>query len=101
MKLEKYPRQRLVIVAEAALERRLVQDVKRFGAHGYTVFDVRGAGERPRDGAIEADRTIYMEVVCEEEVADQIAQHVLAVYATNYSVMMYFSDVKVLRPGKF
>ena len=102
MKLEKYPRQLLVIITEAALEKRLVQDVKRLGAHGYTVFDVRGGGEHgAREGAIEADRTIHMEVVCEEAVADQIAQHVLTTYAVNYSVTMYFADVKVLRPGKY
>lgn len=102
MTLEKYPRQLLVIIAEAALEKRLVQDVKRFGAHGYTVFDVRGGGSHgERSGMIEADRTIHMEVVCEEAVADQIARHVLDVYAPHYSVTMYFADVKVLRPAKY
>lgn len=102
MKLDKYPRQLLVIITEAALEKRLVQDVKRLGAHGYTVFDVRGGGAHgERDGSIEADRNIHMEVVCEESVADQIAHHVLTAYARNYSVTMYFADVKVLRPAKY
>lgn len=102
MKLDKYPRQLLVIIAEAALEKRLAHDVKRLGAHGYTVFDVRGSGTHgTREGAIDADRTIHMEVVCEEAVADQIAHHVLKTYAPNYSVTMYFADVKVLRPAKY
>ncbi|HEY4542743.1 MAG TPA: transcriptional regulator [Noviherbaspirillum sp.] len=102
MTLEKYPRQLLVIIAEAALEKRLVQDAKRFGAHGYTVFDVRGGGTHgEREGMIEADRTIHMEIICEEAVADQIARHVLTSYASNYSVTLYFADVKVLRPGKY
>lgn len=102
MKLDKYPRQLLVIIAEAALEKRLVQDVKRLGAHGYTMFDVRGGGaEREREGMLEADRTIRMEVVCEEAVADGIAYHVLTTYAVNYSVTLYFADVKVLRPAKY
>jgi nitrogen regulatory protein P-II 2 len=101
-KLDKYPRQLLVIITEAALEKRLVQDVKRLGAHGYTVFDVRGGGAGPdREGMLEADRTIHMEVVCEQVVADQIAHHVLTTYAVHYSVTMYFADVQVLRPGKY
>ncbi len=102
MTLEKFPRQLLVIIAEAALEKRLVQDAKRYGAHGYTIFDVRGGGtEGERSGMIEAERTIHMEIVCEEPVADQIARHVLTAYAPYYSVTMYFADVKVLRPAKY
>lgn len=102
MKLDKYPRQLLVIIAEAVLEKHLVQDVKRLGAHGYTIFDVRGGGTGgERSGMIEADRTIHMEVVCEEAVADRIAHHVLTVYAPHYSVTMYFAEVKVLRPAKY
>lgn len=102
MTLDKYARQLLVIIAEATLEKRLIQDVKRLGAHGYTIFDVRGGGTGgEREGAWEADRTIHMEVVCEQAVADQIAHHVLSTYAANYSVTMYFADVQVLRPAKF
>lgn len=102
MTLEKYSRQLLVLIAEAALEKRLVQDVKRFGAHGYTVSDVRGGGtEGIREGMHEGDRTIRMEVICEEAIADQIAAFVLKQYATNYSVTLYFADVRVLRPAKY
>lgn len=44
-------RKLLLIIAEAALEKNLIADAKRFGAHGYTVSDVRGASqEGERDG---------------------------------------------------
>ncbi|MCM5682607.1 transcriptional regulator [Schlegelella sp. S2-27] len=102
MALTKHPRQLLVIIAEAALEKSLVRDVKRLGAHGYTVYDVRGEGESGvREGAWEADRTIEMKVICEAGVADQIAQHVLTAYAPHYGVTMFFADALVLRPEKF
>lgn len=102
MSLEKHSRQLLVIIAEATLEKRLVQDVKRFGAHGYTVLDVRGGSDYgQREGTLEADRTIRMEVICESHVADHIAEHVLAAYAVHYSVRIYFADVQVLRPAKY
>ncbi|MCW7541721.1 transcriptional regulator [Aquabacterium sp. A7-Y] len=102
MALTKHPRQLLVIIAEAALEKSLVRDVKRLGAHGYTVYDVRGEGATGvREGAWEADRTIEMKVICEPAVADQIAQHVLAQYAPHYGLTMFFTDVHVLRPEKF
>lgn len=102
MSLAKHPRQLLVIIAEAVLEKRLVQDVKRFGAHGYTVSDVRGGGTHgEREGSWEADRTIRMEVVCEPAVADEIAAHALAAYAPHYGLTLFFADVQVLRAQKF
>ncbi|WP_119155551.1 P-II family nitrogen regulator [Caldimonas tepidiphila] len=103
MSLIKHPKQLLVIIAEAVLEKSLVQDVKRLGAQGYTVYDVRGEGSTGgvREGAWEADRTIEMKVICEPAVADQIAEHVLRNYAPNFAVTMFFADVAVLRPQKF
>jgi nitrogen regulatory protein P-II 2 len=102
MRLEKYPRTLLVIIAESTLERMLVEDVQRLGAHGYTVADVRGGGHSGvREGAWEADRTIRMEVVCDERVADVIGQYVLEQYARHYGVTIYFTPVQVLRPNKF
>lgn len=100
--MAKYPKTLLVIVAEAVLEKPLVRDARERGAQGWTVSEVHGAGrEGVREGTWEADRTIEMRVICDEPVADAIAAHVLATYAPNYSVAMYFSEVRVLRPDRF
>jgi len=102
MSLDKHPRMLLVMIAEATLERWLVEDVTRLGAQGYTVSDVRGGGHSGvREGAWEADRTIRMEVVCDARVADEIGEHVLKKYASNYGLTIYFTPVHVLRPNKF
>lgn len=100
--MTKHPKTLLVIVAEAVLEKNLVRDARQRGAQGWTVSEVHGAGrEGVREGAWEADRTIELKVICDEAVADAIAEHVLATYAANYSVAMYFSPVSVLRPERF
>jgi nitrogen regulatory protein P-II 2 len=100
--MTKHPKKLLVIVAEAALEKALVQDIKRLGAHGYTVHDVRGAGAAgAREGAWEADRTIEMKVICDADVADRIGQAVLAAYGQHYGLSMFFADVSVLRADKY
>lgn len=102
MTLPKHPRTLLVIIAEAALEKSLARDVRRLGAHGYTVYDVRGAGHSGiREGSWEADRSIEMKVICEAEVADRIAAHVLAEYGAHFGLTLFFADVEVLRPGKY
>ncbi len=100
--LHKHPRILLVIVAEAALERPLVREVRQQGARFWTVTEVHGAGlEGVRDGDWEADRTIELKVICDQTVADAIAHQVMAVYAPHFSVGLYFSEVSVLRPERY
>jgi nitrogen regulatory protein P-II 2 len=102
MSITKHPKTLLVIVAEAVLEKNLIRDARQRGAQGWTVAEVHGAGrEGVREGAWEADRTIELKVICDAAVADAIAEHVLTTYAPNYSVAMYFSEVKVLRPDRY
>ena len=91
-----------MVIAEAALERQLVADVKRLGAHGYTVFDVRGGGARgDRRADWDADRSIQMEVICDDAVAAAIAEHIHLTYFDDYAVTVFISEVGVLRPAKF
>jgi nitrogen regulatory protein P-II 2 len=100
--MTKHPKKLLVIVAEAALEKALVQHVMAQGAHGYTVHDVRGAGAAgAREDTWEADRTIEMKVVCAADVADRIGQAVLSAFGEHYGVSMFFTDVSVLRDDKY
>ena len=110
--MDKHPKKLLVIFAEAALEKRLVQDAKRFGAHGYTIWDVRGGSDRgmqgdpsrasyAREGSWDNDRTIEMKTICSPEVADALAAHMLAEYGQDFGLTLYFADVQVLRSEKF
>jgi nitrogen regulatory protein P-II 2 len=102
MTTTRHPKTLLVIIAEAAIEKALVRDALRLGAQGWTTGEVRGGGaEGVREGAWEADRTIELKLICEPAVADTIADHVLAAYAAHYSVAMYLSDVRVLRPQRY
>ncbi len=100
--MQTHARKLLVIIGESALEKSLVSDARRFGAHGYTITDVRGGGERgDREARWEADRSIEMKVICEEAVAAKLAQHVLDRYAANYAVTLFTADVGIFRPQKF
>ncbi len=101
--MDKHAKKLLVIFAEAVLEKRLIQDARRFGAHGYTLCEVRGGsdGGGTRAGNWDNDRTIEMKVICSAEVADAMSEHILATYAKDFSITLYFSDVQVLREKKF
>jgi hypothetical protein len=95
-------RKLVTIVTESALERRLVSDLKRLGAHGYTISDARGEGSRGvRNAGWEASGNIRVEVVCDTATAEAIAGHLRANYYDHYAMILYFSDIGVLRPQKF
>ncbi len=92
----------LVIVTEAALEKRLVALARGLGAQRWTVTDVRAAGlEDVREGGWEADRTIELRLICDEAVADAIARRVMDEYAPHFGVALHFSEVLVLRPDRY
>lgn len=98
----KHTKTLLVIVTEAVLEKALVRDAKAGGAQGWTVSDVRGGGRSGvREGDWEADRSIELRIICDAEVADRIAEHVLVTYAPHYGLSMTFSEVSVLRPDRY
>jgi hypothetical protein len=100
--MTKYPKTLLTVVTEAVLEAALVRDARQRGAQSWVVSEVHGAGlEGVRDGEWEADRTIELKFICEPGVADAIAAHVLATYAKNYSVAMWFGAIEVLRPERY
>jgi nitrogen regulatory protein P-II 2 len=100
--METHARKLLVVIAEAAIEKKLVRDARQFGALGYTLSDVRGGGQTSeREGSWEADRSIEMKVVCEPAVAERLAAHLLATYAAHFQIVLFTADVGVFRAEKF
>lgn len=92
----------ITIITESVLEHNLVDDIERLGAHGYTVINARGKGQKGlRDAGWSGDSNIRVEVVCDSAVIERIAEHVSKTYYKNYAIMLYVSDVQVLRPEKF
>lgn len=95
-------RKLLTIVVEAPLEQRMVKDLERFGVHGYTITDARGKGSRGvRDAGWERSGNIRVEVVCDATCAAALAEHLQKHYFDNYAMILFVSDVEVLRPEKF
>ncbi len=97
-----HPRKLVVIITEGALENTLARELIALGAHGYTVSDVRGRGSRgTRESALEADRNIRIDVICDEAVAERIATAMQERYYDNYAMTLFVADIGVLRPQKF
>lgn len=93
---------RITIVTESVLEHSLIDDIERLGGRGYTITNARGKGRRGlRDAGWTMDSNIRVEVLCGAQVADTIAEYLVKTYCTDYAMILYLSDVKVLRTEKF
>ncbi len=100
--METETRRLLTIVTEAALEHDLTEAIDKLGATGYTITNARGRGSRGvRDAGWGASSNIRIEVICEAETADAIAEYLRDNYYRDFAMVLYLSDVSVLRPEKF
>lgn len=100
--MKDHMRKLVTVVTEAALESSLSKDVARLGARGFTVTEARGSGSRGvRMSEWSQSKNIRFEVICDAATADAIAAHLAEKYYADYAMIVFVSDVVVLRPHKF
>jgi nitrogen regulatory protein PII len=99
--MEKTTLKLVTIVGEAVLEARLIREVLRLGAKGYTLSEVQGEGSRGvRTGEL-AGKNIKIETVVTPEVADRILERLAEAYFPHYAVIAYVETVEVVRGEKY
>ncbi|RBP51657.1 P-II family nitrogen regulator [Arenicella xantha] len=92
----------VTVFTEAAIESSLVHELDGIGVPGYTITNARGKGSGGvRSGAWEANANIRVEILCAEALAELLISRLQERYYEHYSMVMYMSDVDVLRPEKF
>ncbi|WP_026548810.1 MULTISPECIES: hypothetical protein [unclassified Arthrobacter] len=100
--MQSHARKLLTVVTEAVLEATLTREIDRLNARGYTITDARGKGHRGvRSAGWEANSNIRIEVVCDDRTAGAIAAHLQEHYYQDYAMILFVSDIEVLRPEKF
>ncbi len=99
--METTERQIVTVIAEAAVESRLVADVKRLGAKGYSVGHVRGEGTTGRHLQDLNGPSVRLETIVSVEVAEAILAHLAAEYFGRFAVVAWVTPSRVLRPERF
>lgn len=94
-------RQLLTVIAESVLESRLIDDVKRSGAKGYSVTHVRGEGATGRQALDYAGPSVRLEAVVTDQVAARVLETLRRDYFANYAVVAWVAPVRVARPERF
>lgn len=91
----------LTVIAESVLESRLIDEVKRAGAKGYSITHVRGEGATGRQALDFAGPSVRLESVVTEEVANRVLDTLRRDYFPNYAVVAWIAPVRVARPERF
>jgi nitrogen regulatory protein P-II 2 len=95
------PLKLVTIVTEGLLKDQMIDLLHEQGATGYTVIRAEGEGTRGVRAADWEGPNFQFEVVTSSEVATAIMKAVQDKYLTHYSVIVWLSDVDVLRGEKF
>ncbi|WP_038056013.1 P-II family nitrogen regulator [Thermus amyloliquefaciens] len=95
------PLKLVTIVAESVLEKKLVEEVKRLGAKGYTLVPARGEGSRGMRSLDWEGQNIRLETIVPEEVALRILARLQEAYFPHYAVIAYVENVWVVRGEKY
>lgn len=98
--METRPVTLVTIVAERFLRDRLVERIRACGARGFTLSDVSGEGSRAISPHEWEGPSVKIETLVPEEVAARIVDQV-AGFFEHHAVIVYTSQVNVVRPGKF
>lgn len=91
----------VTIIAEGFLEDKLIREVKKLGAKGYSITPARGAGSRGVRASEWEGANIRLECIVSPEVAEKIVTRLTEVYFTNYAVIAFLENVEVVRGDKY
>lgn len=95
------PRQLITIVAEAVVEKKIIDDIKSCGAKGYSISHVRGEGVTGNNALDLNGPSIRLESVVTEKVAEAILDMLAAKYFGTYAVIAWLTPAAVARPDRF
>ena len=95
-------RKLVTIITETALESEILKAVEKLGASGYTITDARGKGSRGiRDAGWAISSNIRIEIICSDQLAEKICTFLNEHYYNDYAMVVFESEVSVLREDKF
>jgi nitrogen regulatory protein PII len=93
---------KLVIVTEKVLVKKVAKIIEEVGATGYTVVDTGGKGSRNvrstgKPNTADTDSNVKFEVLTENrEMAEKIADLVAMKFFTDYAGIIYICEAEVL-----
>jgi nitrogen regulatory protein PII len=92
----------VTVVCEALAREHLIRLLREEGAQGYTLFPVEGTGAKgARVAGLQEFSNIQVEVIVPPAVAESLLARLQREMLPHFAIIVYETDVRVLRPEKF
>lgn len=97
-----HPMKLVTVICESLASDHVKKLLHEVGAHGWTLFDVEGAGAQgERPGDIKEFGNIQIEIIVPPKTADQLLERLHKDFFERFAMVAYVADIQVLRREKF
>ena len=92
----------LTITCEILAQKNIIEILKNHEITGYTTYEVDGNGTRGLRGqGLQTEKNVKVEVIMREEKLQDVVEEISRTLFANFAIVLYVSDVGVVRTEKF
>ena len=92
----------LTITCEILAQKNVIEILKKHEITGYTTYGVDGNGARGvRGQGLKNEKNVKVEVIMREEKLSDVVEELSRTLFANFAIVLYVSDVSVVRTEKF
>ena len=92
----------LTITCEILAQKNVIDILKNHEITGYTSYEVDGNGEKGLRGqGIQSEKNVKGEVIMREEKLSAVVEDISRTLFPDFTIILYVSDVGVVRTEKF
>ena len=97
-----YPIKLLTITCEILAQKNIIEILAKHDITGYTTYEVDGNGARGiRGQGLKIEKNVKVEVIMREEKLQDVVEEISRTLFANFAIVLYVSDVGVVRTEKF
>jgi nitrogen regulatory protein PII len=92
----------LTVTCEILAQKNVIDILNKHDITGYTLYEVDGNGSRGiRGKGLKNEKNIKIEVIMQEEKLSDVAEEISRILFANFAIVLYVTDVGVIRTEKF
>ena len=92
----------LTVTCEILAQKNIIEILKKHDITGYTTYEVEGNGARGLRGqGLKNEKNTKVEVIMREDKLSDIVEEISRTMFANFALVLYVSDVSVVRTEKF
>ena len=97
-----YPVKLLTITCEILAQKNIIEILNKHEITGYTTYEVDGNGARGiRGQGLKNEKNVKVEIILRDEKLQTVVEEISRTLFANFAIILYVSDVEVVRTEKF